>query len=159
MSRRRPLATESQKKLRAVLDTNVPIAAHLSRNPDSPTVELLRRWKDKEFVQLYSDGTLDELNRKFAEKKIDPQIAAEYIAHLIESGIYVEIDPGDIEPVIPADPDDDLIVACAVVGGATHIVTYDPHFKVLGEEHKGIEVVDGLTFLQRVRGGESPERS
>lgn len=143
--------TEKREKLRAVLDTNVPIAAHLSRNPDSPTAELLRRWKDKEFVQLYSDGTLDELNRKFVEKEINPQIVAEYIAHLIESGIYVEVGPEDIEPVISADPDDDLIVACAVVGGATHIVTYDPHFEVLGEEYRGIKVVDGLTFLRRVR--------
>lgn len=155
MSGRPPLATEKRKELRAVLDTNVPIAAHLSKNPDSPTVELLRRWKDKEFVQLYSDGTLDELNRKFAEKEIDPQIAAEYIAHLIESGIHVEVGPEDIEPVIPADSDDDLIVACAVVGGATHVVTYDPHFEVLGGEHKGIKVVDGLTFLRRVRGAVS----
>jgi putative PIN family toxin of toxin-antitoxin system len=153
------LATEGRKKLRAVLDTNVPIAAHLSRNPNSPTAELLRRWKDKEFVQLYSDGTLDELNRKFVEKEIDPQIAAEYIAHLIESGIYVEVAPGDIEPVIPDDPDDDLIVACAVAGEATHIVTYDPHFEVLGGEHKGIEVVDGLAFLRLVRGDELPEGS
>ena len=159
MSGRQPSVTERQKKLRAVLDTNVPIAAHLSKNPDSPTAELLRRWKDKEFIQLYSSETLDELNRKFVEKEIDPQIAAEYIAHLVESGIYVEVGPGDIEPVIPADPDDDLIVACAVVGGATHIVTYDPHFEVLGEEHKGIEIVDGLTFLHRVRGDELPERS
>lgn len=146
------MATEKRKELRAVLDTNVPIAAHLSRNPNSPTIELLRRWKDKEFVQLYSDGTLDELNRKFAEKEIDLQIAAEYVAHLIESGIYVEVGPEDIEPVIPADSDDDLIVACAVVGGATHIVTYDPHFEVLGREHKGIEIVDGLAFLRLVRG-------
>lgn len=153
------MVTESRKKLRAVLDTNVILAAHLSRNPDSPTVELLKRWKDKEFVQLYSDGTLDELNRKFVEKGIDPQIAAEYIAHLIESGIYVEVSPEDIEPVIPADPDDDLIVACAVVGGATHIVTYDPHFEVLGGEHRGIEIVDGLTFLRRVRGEELTEGS
>ena len=57
----------------------------------------------------------------------------------------------DFRPVISADPDDDLIVACAVVGGATHIVTYDPHFEVLGEEYRGIKVVDGLTFLRRVR--------
>lgn len=27
-----------------LLDTNVPIAAHLSRNPHSPTIELLARW-------------------------------------------------------------------------------------------------------------------
>jgi len=47
-----PIAPEP---LRAVLDTNVPIAAHLSRNPRSPTIELIDRWRAGEFVQLYSD--------------------------------------------------------------------------------------------------------
>jgi hypothetical protein len=41
--------------IRAVLDTNVPIAAHLSRNPHSPTVELLGRWRAGQFLQLYSE--------------------------------------------------------------------------------------------------------
>jgi len=150
------LATE---KLRAVLDTNVPVAAYLSRNPRSPTKELIDRWRNEEFVQLYSDGTLAELKQKFAEKGIEPLLVDRYIADLLRIGVHVEFDPGDIEPVIPADPDDDLIVACAVAGGATHIVTYDPHFELLGGEYKGIEVVDGLTFLRRLRGEEASEGS
>jgi predicted nucleic acid-binding protein len=52
-------------ELRAVLDTNVPIAAHLSRNPHSPTIELLARWRGGQFVQLYSDDMLVELVEKF----------------------------------------------------------------------------------------------
>jgi predicted nucleic acid-binding protein len=52
-----------------------------------------------------------------------------------------------------------LVTEIAVAGGATHIVTYDPHFNALGGEHKGIEVVDGLTFLRRVRRAELPEGS
>lgn len=47
--------------IRAVLDTNVLIAAHLSRNLHSPTVELLQRWRAGEFIQFYSDDTLTEL--------------------------------------------------------------------------------------------------
>jgi hypothetical protein len=38
------LETE-QKRLRAVLDTNIFVAAYLSKNPHSPTIELLRRWR------------------------------------------------------------------------------------------------------------------
>ena len=140
------------KKLRAVLDTNVPIAAYLIKDPDSPTKELIDRWRNEEFVQIYSDSTLAELKQKLVEKEIDPLLADRYVADLLRIGVHVEVSPEDIRPVIPADPDDDLIVACAVVGGATHIVTYDPHFEVLGGEHKGIEIVDGLTFLHRVRG-------
>lgn len=140
------------KKLRAVLDTNVPIAAYLSKNPDSPTKELIDRWRNEEFVQLYSDSTLAELKQKLVEKEITPLLAGRYVADLLRIGVHVEVSPEDIRPLIPADPDDDLIVACAVVGGATHIVTYDPHFEVLGGEHKGVKVVDGLAFLRRLRG-------
>ena len=150
------MATE---KLRAVLDTNVPIAAYLSKNPRSPTKELIDRWRNEEFVQLYSDGTLAELKQKFAEKGIDSLLVERYIADLLRIGVHVEVSLEDIRPVIPDDPDDDLIVACAVVGEATHIVTYDPHFEVLGGEYKGIKVLDGLGFLRLVRGDEPPEGS
>lgn len=147
------------ERLRAVLDTNVPIAAHLSTNPNSPTVELIERWRRGEFTQLYSDDTIAELREKLSGKGIGSEAIEEYLSDLAKFGVYVEVGPDDIEPVIPADPDDDLIVACAVVGGATHIVTYDPHFEILGGEHKEIEIVDGLAFLRRVRGDEPPEGS
>ena len=42
------------------------------------------------------------------------------------------------------------------VGGATYIVTYDPHFEVLGGEYEGIKVLDGLHFLYVVRGDVKP---
>ncbi len=35
--------------------------------------------------------------------------------------------------VVPDDPDDDVVIACAVEGKATHIVTGDPHLQRLGE--------------------------
>lgn len=46
-----PPEERNHGELRAVLDTNVPIAAHLSRNPHSPTIELLARWRGGQFVQ------------------------------------------------------------------------------------------------------------
>lgn len=143
--------------LRAVLDTNVPIAAHLSRNPRSPTIELIDRWRAGEFIQLYSDDTLAELQEKFIARQIAPDVAAQYVADLLRLGEYVDVAVEDVKPVITADPDDDLILACAVVGGGTHIVTYDPHFNVLGEAYQGIRILDGLHFLYAVRGDRPPE--
>ena len=55
------MATKSRLP-RAVLDTNVVVAAIRSRNPNSPTVELLRRWARREFVLLYSDDVYDALS-------------------------------------------------------------------------------------------------
>ena len=40
------------ERLRAVLDTNVFVSAALSKNANSPTRELLKRWEREEFVLL-----------------------------------------------------------------------------------------------------------
>jgi len=90
-------------------------------------------------------------------RQIAPDIADQYVADLLRLGEYVAIGPGDVRPVIAADPDDDVILACAIAGGATHIVTYDPHFDVLGGTYQGIPILDGLHFLYVVRGDRPPE--
>ncbi|MBK9093725.1 MAG: PIN domain-containing protein [Anaerolineae bacterium] len=100
-------------KFRAVLDTNVPIAAHLSRNSRSPTVELLERWRAREFTQLYSDDLLAELVEKLQARKIAADAADRYVADLIMLGEHVEVAPEQIQAVIKADPDDDAILAWA----------------------------------------------
>jgi predicted nucleic acid-binding protein len=51
-------------RLRAVLDTNVYVSAFLSRNPSSPTKELLHRWQAGEFTLLVSDALLDEVTSR-----------------------------------------------------------------------------------------------
>ena len=51
-----------QKRLRAVFDTNIFVAAYLSKNPYSPTIELLRRWRQGQFELLYSDDVLVEID-------------------------------------------------------------------------------------------------
>lgn len=52
--------------------------------------------------------------------------------------------------VVTADPDDDVIIECAVVGGATHIVTGDKkHLLPLGS-YQGIQIVSPADFLALV---------
>jgi len=143
--------------LRAVLDTNVVIAAHLSKSTRSPTRELIQRWRGGEFVQLYSDGTLTELRGKLAVKGVEAQSANEYVADLLLLGKRVEVTGDDVQPVVRADPDDDLILVCAVKGKANYLVTYDPHLLTLGDEYEGVRICDGLHFLYVVRGDTPPE--
>ncbi|MCK4416564.1 MAG: PIN domain-containing protein [Candidatus Latescibacteria bacterium] len=56
------------ERLRAVLDTNIYVAAYLAKNPNSPTAELLKRWRNGEFDVLYSREMLYEIARKFQER-------------------------------------------------------------------------------------------
>ena len=141
----------TKPEIRAVFDTNIIMAAHLTKNPRSPTRELLERWMNEEFELAYSTGLLVEYQEKFKERGIE-DLTKEFLTTLIESGIYIHLNPDDIKPVIVDDPDDDIVIASAVIGQATHIVTYDSHFDCLGGEYQGIKIVDGLHFLYEVRG-------
>lgn len=142
--------------LRAVFDTNVVIAALKSKNPNSPTVELLKRWRNSEFILLYADDLLLEYREKFITRTIDVALRIAFLASLDVLGERIELVPDQIERVVPNDSDDDIFVACAIFGKATHLVSYDPHLLNLGETYHGIALLDGLHFLYAVRGDERP---
>lgn len=59
------------EQLRAVLDTNVFVSAFLSRNPTSPTQEIIRRWQAEEFMLLTCDILLEEVAEKLIERGIE----------------------------------------------------------------------------------------
>ncbi|NJN94144.1 MAG: putative toxin-antitoxin system toxin component, PIN family [Anaerolineales bacterium] len=138
--------------LRAVFDTNVIIAALKSKNPHSPNAELLTRWREREFSLLYADDLLLEYREKFITRNIEFALQISFLANLDALGERIELSPHQIQPRVPADPDDDVVIACALAGQATHLVTYDPHLLNLGERYEGIALVDGLRFLYAVRG-------
>jgi putative PIN family toxin of toxin-antitoxin system len=146
---------EAKAPLRAVLDANVYVAAYLSRNPHSPNKELFWRWRDSQFMLLVSKDTLKEVVEKFDELGIDQRLTLELVSHILADAEYVHVSEEDIQPIILADPDDDYVLACAVVGRADYLVTYDPHFDCLGGEYRSFKIVDGLHFLYVVRGDES----
>ncbi len=63
------------------------------------------------------------------------------------------VELGDVPPVIAADPDDDVVLACAVAGNASDIVSGDHHLLSLGS-HAGISIQPPAPFLlqlQRLR--------
>ncbi len=47
--------------------------------------------------------------------------------------------------IVDADPDDDKVIECAVVGSATHIVTGDSHLLKLGN-YQNIQIVTAADF-------------
>ena len=63
-----PPSTIKPKRIQAVFDTNIIMAAHLTKNPRSPTRELLERWQKEEFELVYSTALLVEYQEKFKER-------------------------------------------------------------------------------------------
>jgi putative PIN family toxin of toxin-antitoxin system len=146
-------------KLRAVLDTNVFVSALLSRSPTSPTQELIQRWEADEFTLLISDALLDEVAEKLDAHSISQERIVELLTLMNRLAERVVVPDEALTPVIEADPADDLILACAVVGKADYLVSYDAHFDVLGGEYQGIKITRALPFLRAVRGDSPQDKS
>jgi putative PIN family toxin of toxin-antitoxin system len=137
---------------RAVLDTNVFLSAFLSRNPTSPTKELIQRWQAGEFALLVSDALMDELAEKLFERRIPADLVIEFLTLLAGVAEWVTVPPDAVHPVVAEDPDDDVILACAVVGKAGYLITYDTHFEPLGNSYASVKIMKAVPFLRVLRG-------
>ena len=135
---------------RAVFDTNVFVSASLSKNANSPTRELLSRWKNNEFTLIICDQIAKEVIEKLVERGVSQEAIDEQLAALARSAEWVVVPEEKIESLL-TDPDDNVVVACAIEGNANYIVTYDPHFDLLGNEHRGVKIVKAIPFLEVLR--------
>ena len=145
------------ERLRAVLDTNVFVSAFLSRNPSSPTREILHRWQAEEFVLLTADVLVDEIAEKLLASRIQPTRILELVTLLVRLAEWIEVPKEVIRPVVLQDPEDDPVIACAVVGRADYLVTYDAHFDPLEGRYGDIRITKALPFLWALRGDRQPD--
>ncbi|MBI5933409.1 MAG: putative toxin-antitoxin system toxin component, PIN family [Chloroflexi bacterium] len=138
------------KKVRAVLDTNVFVSAALSKNANSPTRETLERWKRGEFVLLICTTLAEEIIEKLLDHRVDKEKVGDLVETLASWAEWVEVPAEKIESPL-SDPDDNVIVACAVEGKANYLVTYDPHFDSLNGEYRGVKIIKAIPFLEVLR--------
>jgi putative PIN family toxin of toxin-antitoxin system len=144
------------ERLRAVFDTNVFISAFLSKNPRSPAQELIERWKLDEFILIFCQALLDEVIEKMNDRRIAQSEVRKFIALVERMAKMIIISTKETPNIIPADPDDNIIIACAIIARADYLVTHDRHFDVLGGEYGGVKIVKALPFLWAVRGDQPP---
>jgi len=140
------------ERLRAVFDTNVFVSAFLSCNSTSPTKELIHRWEEEEFALLVCDALLNEVAEKLVERGIEQERVIEFLTLVERLAEWIDVPVEAVKPVVVHDPDDDHILACAVVGKADYLVSYDPHFDPLEGEYQGVKITKALPFLWTVRG-------
>lgn len=145
------------ERLRAVFDTNVIVSAYLSQSPTSPTQELINRWLAGEFILLVCDAIVDEFIEKLTVRGVDREDIETFVALLDAMAEWVDVPAEAIVARIPADADDDVVVACALAGNADFLVTYDPHFAPLGGTYEGVRITKALPFLWAVRGDQPPK--
>jgi putative PIN family toxin of toxin-antitoxin system len=92
---------------------------------------------------------LDELTEKlYAKLNFSHDQVIDTLADLLSFLRLVTI--ANTLKVVATDPDDDKVLECAVVGGATHIITGDRrHLLPLGN-YQGIAIVTASDFLAQM---------
>jgi uncharacterized protein len=140
--------------VRAVVDTSVLVSAFLRKVAGAASYDLLRL-AESGYELLLCDAILEEMadvlhrkDRKRARYSYLDSDIVEYSQELSLLGTVIGSLP-DVYGVV-RDPNDDVIVGCAIAGGADYIVTRDKDLLSLGT-YEGIEMITPEAFLHVVR--------
>lgn len=130
-----------------VFDNNILLSALFSPNGKPfRCLELAREGRVQSVTcQEIVDEFQEKLQNKFEYSLPDAQVAANLVLNYSQLvTITNTLDSGI------TDPDDNMILECVVVGGATHIVTGDKrHLLPLGS-YQGISIINAADFLTLV---------
>jgi uncharacterized protein len=128
----------------AVFDTNILISAVLSSS--GAPFKCLALAKIGQIESVTCQEILDEFTEKLLLKfKFSEAMTQVAIQEVRNFSRLVEI-PGILKAV-PNDADDDMVVECAVISSATHIVTGDKHLLSL-VSYQNISIVKAADFIQ-----------
>jgi len=149
--------TNSPPACRAVLDSNVLVAARRSAHPRSPNRELLDRWQANEFTLLFSRDTLHEYVEKLLALSVGRADVVDFIALISALGEAVEIEFFHL-PRYPADADDIAFLLCAWNGLASHLISYDRDLLDLFASYEThFRICPPLEFLAALRIAPAPD--
>lgn len=133
---------------RAVLDTNVFISGG-TISVGAPS-QIINHWRNQDFVMVASPQLIAEyeevLQRPTVMKYtgLSLQETSQYIQE-VKDRAYMTSGSLSLN-VLKSDPDDNMVLACAEEGVATHLVTGNTkHFPFV--DYKGIKVVTPREFL------------
>ncbi|MBI1742109.1 putative toxin-antitoxin system toxin component, PIN family [Candidatus Acetothermia bacterium] len=145
-------SVSSNAMLTVVVDTNIWVSTLIK--PRGYYAQLL-----KEIIDRGKLFTAEEILAEAREVVLRSRIRTRY--HLTEALIdralaeartYATIvsDLPQIN-VVAGDPDDNIIVACAIKAKAQYVVSYDPHLTTL-KEYQGIKILTPEQFVPILRG-------
>jgi len=134
---------------RVVLDSNV-IASGLTAT--SGTVALIaRRWLSDEFMLITSEHIIAEVtiawNKPYWQARVPPGVTTQLLEVLTRRAEIVLITRTVSR--IAAHPHDDLVIATAISGNASLIVTGDREFLRV-RQYEGVEIISPQEFLTRL---------
>ena len=113
--------------IKAVIDTNVLVSSFISKNPNSPTVRIIKAIPEGIFTPVYSDDILSEYEEVLGRGhfKLDPSAISILIQRIQEIGEAVS--PIDSEEDFP-DADDKVFFCTALAGDAKLVTGNMKHY-------------------------------
>lgn len=144
------LQRQTRKKIKVVLDINVLVSAlFFPRGKPKLIWQLVESGK---IASVSCDPMLDKLLEVIIRPKFDKYALtfAEkvgFVARVRYFSSVVKISAKLRD--VTGDPEDDIVLACAVQGSAKYLITGDPHLKQLGQ-YGEVEIVTPNVFLQRI---------
>ena len=131
----------------AVYDTNVLISGMVWGGVPYDCIELAKKGS---VVGITCAEILDEFEEKLTTKlNFTSSQTSEIVTNLLSFLQTVKI-ANQLKGVTP-DPDDDKVIECAVVAGATHIVTGDQKHLLPLQSYQGILIVKAANLLAQFR--------
>ena len=144
--------------MRVLVDTNVLISILLKPSEGGPVRALFHGFVAGRFTLLLPEWLIDELTNsvlskpRFA-KRISTTQLNRFTTLLRASAEQI----AEIETPIPAlsrDPDDDYVLAYALVGNADYLVTGDKDLLALQGLIAGLEIVTPARFVEILQDGQ-----
>jgi putative PIN family toxin of toxin-antitoxin system len=134
--------------MRVILDTNVLLAALISRHglPD----HIYRAWLDARFELVTSTTQLDELRRVSRYPKLTAILPAHRVGAMINNmqrAIVLGVLPDRLDDIKASDPDDTFLLGMAQASQADYLVTGDRRAGLLQRGSQGrTRIVTPATF-------------
>lgn len=133
-----------------VLDTNTVISGLLWKGAPRQVLDLARSGSISLFTCPELLAELEEVlgRKKFADRLRVAQVTVDELVYGY-AALATTIRVGNIEPVIKDDPDDDIVLACAVSANAEVIASGDSHLLAL-KAYEGIRILTVNQVLEEV---------
>ena len=138
--------------MRVVADANIFVSAALGRSPESPSVRIIDAALDGRIELVMSPALLEEIADVLSRPRIRKRLSAED-AQLFLADVAAQVlmltDPLD-PPSVCRDPDDDYLVALALLAGAEVLVSGDDDLLAVEPDRAGVAVLTPRQLIDQL---------
>ena len=133
--------------MKVIFDTNVVANASFWRGAP---FDCLAAWAQGRCIAAVSSSLLAEYHETIEELRLDypSRKCVEWVEALTESAELVF--PTDRATGATPDPDDEMVLECAVAAEADFIVTGDKKHLLPLREFQGVQIISAVEFMKRL---------